>query len=46
MSRSSALPAHDNPSRGRLPEYRAVLEEQWRRQVATIIELSYTAHSP
>jgi len=30
----------------RLPEYRALLEEQWRQQVANIVELSYDAHSP
>jgi len=30
----------------RLPEYRALLEEQWRQHVARIVELSYSAHSP
>jgi DnaK suppressor protein len=44
MSRSSA--ATTNPLFERLPEYRAVLEEQWRQQVAQIIELSYAALSP
>jgi len=29
-----------------LPDCRAVLEEQWREQVANIVELSYDAHSP
>jgi len=46
MSRISVLPGHDNPLFDRLLEYRAVLEEQWRRQVANIVELSYEAHSP
>ena len=46
MTLSSALPAHGNPAFARLPEYRAVLEEQWRQQVAHIIELSYAALSP
>src|SRR5918912_4265283 len=46
MSRSSAVPMHGNPLFERLPEYRAVLEEQWRQQVAHIIELSYAALSP
>jgi len=45
MSRSSSLPTRDNPLSERLPEYRAVLEAQWRRQVATIVELSYAALS-
>jgi RNA polymerase-binding transcription factor DksA len=30
----------------RLPEYRALLEEQWRRQVADIVALSYDALAP
>jgi DnaK suppressor protein len=46
MSRTSALSRHDNPLFDQLPEYRAVLEEQWRQQVANIVELSYHAHSP
>jgi len=46
MSSSSAPPAHANPASARLPQYRAVLEEQWRRQVAHIIELSYAALTP
>jgi DnaK suppressor protein len=46
MSRSSPLPTRGSPPSERLPEYRAALEEQWRRQVATIVELSYAALSP
>jgi DnaK suppressor protein len=46
MSRGSALPTHGNPLFDQFPDYRAVLEEQWRRQVATITELSYAALSP
>jgi len=46
MSRISVLPRHDNPLSDQLPEYRAVLEEQWRQQVANIVRLSYDAHSP
>jgi DnaK suppressor protein len=46
MSQISAASRHDNPLFERLPEYRALLEEQWRRQVANIVELSYDAHSP
>lgn len=30
----------------RLPEYRLLLEEQWRRQVADIVALSYEALTP
>jgi RNA polymerase-binding transcription factor DksA len=40
------MPAPRNPFADQLPGYRAVLEEQWRRQVATIVELSYQALSP
>jgi RNA polymerase-binding transcription factor DksA len=46
MSRISAPSRRDHPLFERLPEYRALLEEQWRRQVANIVELSYGAHSP
>jgi DnaK suppressor protein len=46
MSRSSAMPMHGNPLFDRLPEYRALLEEQWRQQVADIIESSYAALGP
>jgi RNA polymerase-binding transcription factor DksA len=46
MSPSFAPPTPRNPFDDRLPAYRAVLEEQWRRQVATIVELSYQALSP
>jgi RNA polymerase-binding transcription factor len=46
MSRISPLPTRGNPLSERLPEYRAFLEEQWRQQVATIVELSYAALSP
>jgi DnaK suppressor protein len=46
MTRSSALPTHGNPLFEQFPDYRALLEEQWRRQVATITELSYAALSP
>jgi RNA polymerase-binding transcription factor DksA len=45
MSPSSPLPTRGNPLSRRLPEYRAVLEEQWRQQLATIVELSYAALS-
>jgi DnaK suppressor protein len=46
MSQISAPSRRDNPFFERLPEYRALLEEQWRQQVANIVELSYAAHSP
>jgi len=46
MSRISAPSRRDNPLFDQLPEYRALLEEQWRQQVAHIVELSYDAHSP
>jgi len=46
MSRSSALPAQGNPLFEQFPDYRTLLEEHWRRQVATITELSYAALSP
>jgi RNA polymerase-binding transcription factor DksA len=46
MSPSFAPPAPRNPFDDQLPGYRAVLEEQWRRQVATIVELSYQALTP
>jgi DnaK suppressor protein len=46
MSRISAPSRRDNPLFDQLPEYRALLEEQWRQQVAKIVELSYDAHSP
>jgi DnaK suppressor protein len=46
MSHSSALPTPVNPLFEQLPQYRAVLEAQWRQQVADIIELSYAALSP
>jgi RNA polymerase-binding transcription factor DksA len=46
MSPSFAVPTHGNPLFEQFPDYRAVLEEQWRRQVATITELSCAALSP
>jgi len=46
MSLDATLPRHDNPLSDRLPAYRSLLEEQWRRQVANIVELSYDLHSP
>jgi DnaK suppressor protein len=46
MYPSAALPTPGNPLFDQLPAYRAVLEEQWRQQVANIIELSYAALSP
>jgi RNA polymerase-binding transcription factor len=46
MSRDATLPRHDNPLSDQLPGYRSLLEEQWRRQVADIVELSYDLHSP
>jgi len=46
MSQISAPSRRDNPLFEQLPEYRALLEEQWRQQVANIVELSYDAHSP
>jgi DnaK suppressor protein len=46
MSRSSPLPTRGNPLSEQLPEYRAILEEQWRQQVSTIVQLSYAALSP
>jgi DnaK suppressor protein len=46
MSRISAPSRRDNPLFDRLPQYRALLEERWRQQVANIVELSYDAHSP
>jgi DnaK suppressor protein len=46
MSRISAPSRRDNPVFELLPQYRALLEEQWRQQVANIVELSYDAHSP
>jgi len=46
MSRSSALPAQVDPVVDQFPDYRTLLEEHWRRQVATITELSYAALSP
>jgi RNA polymerase-binding transcription factor DksA len=46
MSRSSALPTQGNPLLEQFPDYRVLLEEQWRRQVTTITELSYAALSP
>jgi DnaK suppressor protein len=45
MSRNSPLPTRGNPLSDRLTEYRAVLEDQWRQQVGTIVELSYAALS-
>ena len=46
MSRSSTLPTQGNPLFEQFPDYRVLLEEQWRRQVTTITELSYAALSP
>jgi RNA polymerase-binding transcription factor len=46
MSRVPAPSRRDHPLFDRMPGYRAVLEEQWRQQVAHIVELSYDAHSP
>jgi DnaK suppressor protein len=46
MSRISAPSRRDNLLFDQLPEYRILLEEQWRQQVADIVELSYEAHSP
>jgi len=46
MSPSSPLPTRGNSLSERLPAYRTVLEEQWRQQVATIVQLSYAALSP
>jgi len=46
MSRSSTLPVHGQPMFEQSPDYRTLLEEHWRRQVATITELSYAALSP
>ena len=46
MSRISAPSRRDNLLFDQLPEYRILLEEQWRQQVANIVELSYDAHSP
>lgn len=46
MSRDATLPRHDNPLSVHLPKYRRMLEEQWRRQLANIVELSYDLHSP
>ncbi|HET7529429.1 MAG TPA: TraR/DksA C4-type zinc finger protein [Mycobacteriales bacterium] len=44
---SPVVSAHpQTPATDRLPEYRAVLEEQWRLQVADIVELSLEAMSP
>ncbi len=45
MSRNATLHRHDNPLSDQLPSYRSLLEEQWRRQVANIIEVSYEALS-
>jgi DnaK suppressor protein len=46
MSRNSALPTQSEPLFEQFPDYRVLLEEHWRRQVATITELSYAALSP
>ena len=46
MSRSSTLPAHGTPVFEPSPDYRTLLEEHWRRQVATITELSFAALTP
>ena len=46
MSSSPTLPAHRNPLFEQFPDYRGVLEVHWRRQVATITELSYSALGP
>jgi RNA polymerase-binding transcription factor DksA len=46
MSRSSALPTQVDPVFEQFPDYRTLLEEHWRRQVATITELSYAALTP
>jgi DnaK suppressor protein len=43
----SLTPAHQTDTvADRLPEYRMLLEEQWRRQVADIVALSYEALTP
>lgn len=52
MPYSSALPirpsprSRANPMSHDLPRYRAVLEEQWRRQVADLVQLSFEALTP
>jgi DnaK suppressor protein len=46
MSRDATLPRPDTPLCDELPAYRRMLEEQWRQQVARIVELSYEMHSP
>jgi RNA polymerase-binding transcription factor DksA len=46
MSRSSALPTQVDPVIEQFPDHRTLLEEHWRRQVATITELSYAALTP
>ena len=46
MSRDATLPRPDAPMSDGLPEYRRLLEKQWRQQVARIVELSYEMHSP
>lgn len=46
MFRDATLSRHDTPLSDELPDYRRMLEEQWRQQVAHIVELSYEMHSP
>lgn len=52
MPYSSALPIRPSPPSGAnpmshdLPRYRAVLEEQWRRQAADLVQLSFGALTP
>jgi DnaK suppressor protein len=45
MSLSSTVPTHGTPSSDQFHDHRGILEEQWRRQLATITELTCTALS-